>query len=110
MGIWYQDDRGKFHYTDRAEMKKYYECVQELQLWKGEASFFANRGVNYRGIIDKQVFINNEFEQVLERYRPYFYNITSEFIFAKANTELQIHISFVFKDGGIKSYILEMEL
>ena len=59
MGIWYQDDKGKFHYTDIAEMKKYYECMQELQLFKGEASFFANSGVDYRGIIEKRVFINN---------------------------------------------------
>ena len=110
MGIWYQDDRGKFHYTDIAEMKKYYECMQELQLFKGEASFFGNSGVDYRGIIEKRVFINSEFENVLEKYKPYFFNIESEYIISKDQTKLEIKINFIFKDGDIKTYILNMEL
>lgn len=110
MGIYYQDDKGKFHYTEIAEMKNYHECIQELLLFKGEASFYANNGIDYRGIIEKKVFINNEFENVLDKYKVYFHSISSEYNIIENQTKLEVKINFVFKDGDIKTYILNMEL
>ena len=110
MGIWYQDDKGKFHYTDKAELVKYHECLQELQLFKGEASFFADSGVDIRGILEKKVFINNEFENVLEKYRPYFFSIDAQYNISNDQTKLDVNINFVFKEGDIKTYILNLEL
>ena len=66
--------------------------------------------LDYRGIIEKRVFINSEFENVLEKYKPYFFNIESEYIISKDQTKLEVKINFVFKDGDIKTHILNMEL
>ena len=56
---------------------------------------------------DSQV---KEFENVLEKYKPYFFNIESEYIISKDQTKLEIKINFIFKDGDIKTHILNMEL
>ena len=61
-------------------------------------------------INEKRVFINSEFENVLEKYKPYFFNIESEYIISKDQTKLEIKINFIFKDGDIKTHILNMEL
>lgn len=110
MGIWYQNDRGEFLYSDKAEIKFYQECIQELLLWKYESSFYYDRGVDYRGILNKQVFLNIEFETVIDRYKPYFSDISIDYNYREKNTYLDVQIVFTFNDGAIKEYILNLEL
>lgn len=110
MGIWYQNDAGVFNYTDVPELIKFYECMQELQLFKGEASFYFNNGIDYQGIINKRVFINKEFNDVIDKYKPYFLDIQPDFIINDSKTKLNIKINFMFNDGKIKDYILSLDL
>lgn len=100
MGIWFRKDNGEFAYTDIAEFKIYHECLQELLLWKYENSFYFDNGIDYYSILNKKAFINLEFENVLDKYREYFNEITAEYNNTNLQ-ELQVNIKFVFKDNTI---------
>ena len=98
MGIWYQDDKRQFHYTERADLKRYYECIQELLLWQYENSFYQDKGINYKNILEKKALVNLEFERVLDKHRKYFQSIEFE---SELNNqeELNIKLHFVFESG-----------
>lgn len=101
MGIWYRNDSGEFAYTDIPEFIKYHECMQELQQWKYENSFYQNNGIDYYGIINRRTFINLEFEKVLDKHRSNFESIEATYNETEKGQKLSITIKFVFHNGEI---------
>lgn len=69
------------------------ECIQELLLWKGEAPFWADSGLDYEGLFNGSTDITSGVLGIIESYKKWFADIIVES--KEEDEELLFSIGFV---------------
>lgn len=69
------------------------ECIQELLLWKGEAPFWADNGLDYEGLFNGNTDITAGVLGIIEKYKKWFADILVDSV--EEDEELLFNIGFV---------------
>ena len=59
----------KFETLKDINLKPLYDCIQELQLWKGENPMDVEAGVDYFSIFNNRTFIELELRRVIDKHK-----------------------------------------
>lgn len=74
--MYYLSENLKWIETDSADLIAIHNCLQELQLWKGENPLKAELGIDYWAVFESRVFLEQEVVRVLERHEQNFSSIS----------------------------------
>lgn len=113
MGLFYKDylNNGVWEYTDDDNYKMANACIQEILLWRGEANFYNDSGIDYKAIFNSTTFLSSQLDEILEKYKPFFRDITNN-ITKIDTTKFLIKIEFYFNieqaTGNIQSYSVSL--
>lgn len=108
MGMFYKDflNNGEWEYTDDDNYKMVNACIQEILLWRGEANFYYESGIDYKAIFNSTTFLTSQLEVILDSYKQFFRDITSK-VNKIDSTTFEIVIEFYFNinqsTGEVKS-------
>ncbi len=71
----YVDENGKLVTTTDPQIIAEQLVMQELGLWCGENPMAVNRGVDYMGVLEGNVFLKQSVEMLCDRYKDKFESI-----------------------------------
>lgn len=71
----YINENGQLFHTDETELINVYGYLAEIRLYKGENPLKINRGVDYKGVLNGEVFLKDSVENCTKNYTTKFKNV-----------------------------------
>lgn len=99
MFIYLDRDTNSFKTTNEPEKIALESCMQEIGLWQGENPMDIEMGVDYFGIMDGYVYLRTSIENITDKYKDSFQQITVyEPQYNQQSEIISIAIEFLLKD------------
>lgn len=89
--------------NQRIELAYYEALCQELQLWQNENPLNVNLGIDYKGVLNGEVYLPMRLQDIISRYEKHFKSIELGDAY-KDGEIMTCDIIITFSDNSAKSY------
>lgn len=89
--------------NQRSELAYYEALCQELQLWQSENPLNVNLGIDYKGVLNGEVYLPMSLQDIISSYEKYFKSIELGDAY-KDGEIMTCDIIITFSDNSAKSY------
>lgn len=96
--LWFLNNDNEFVSCEDNTYIQVLDCIQRLKTVKGEQSFYANNGIDYVGVFNGTVSIENEIYNITNLYSQYFTTKINETKYDYKAKRMYIDITFTLNN------------